>query len=404
MSSPVSPELSSELSEAQLAALAGFREFVDREVVPHAERYHYEQRTPREAITRMAEMGYLGLSLPAASGGGGCDQVTLGLLHQEFGRGCASLRSLLTVHGMVAHSILRWGSKGQKEQWLARLAAGKTLGAFALSEPGVGSDAKGVTTEAVETADGYALCGEKKWITYGQIADLFLVFARCQGQPTAFLVERDTPGVSTEAISDMLGLRASMTARVLFKDCRIPRSSLLGRVGLGVSHVAASALELGRITVAWGCVGISQACTDACLLYANERSQFGVRLREHQLILQLLSDMITELTAARLLCLHASRLRDSADPESVMATAMAKYFASKAAVSAALGAVQIHGANGCSREVPIQRHLGDAKIMEIIEGSSQIQQLSIARYGYQQRLSSLGRGRPPIGGGQEQSK
>lgn len=404
MTPELSPDFSGELSEPQRAALAGFRDFVDSEVVPHADRYHYEQHTPRQAITQMAERGYLGLSLPPAAGGGGHDQVTLGLLHQEFGRGCASLRSLLTVHGMVSHSILRWGSKGQKEQWLSLLATGKVIGAFALSEPTVGSDAKAVTTEALETEDGYVLRGEKKWITYGQIADLFLVFARCQGQPTAFLVERDTPGLSLEPISDLLGLRASMTARVRLQGCRVPKANLLGRIGFGVSHIAASALELGRSTVAWGCVGLAQACADACLSYTNERSQFGVRLREHPLILQLLSDMLTDLTAARLLCLHCSRLRDSQDPESAMATAMAKYFASKAAVAAALSAVQIHGANGCSREYPIQRHLGDAKIMEIIEGSSQIQQLSIARYGYQQRLSVPGRGNRPPSGEQEPSR
>jgi len=393
-----------ELSVEQRAAHAGFRAFVDREVVPHADRYHFEQSTPREAIDRMADMGYLGLSLPPAFGGAGKDNVTLGLLHEEFGRGCASLRSLLTVHAMVAHSILRWGSRDQKERWLARLAAGKTLAALALSEPSIGSDAQGVLTEAVQTDDGYVLRGEKKWITYGQLADLFLVFARCQGQPTAFLVERGAPGLSTEPISDLLGLRASMTARVLFQECRIPKDCLLGRIGFGVSHIAASALELGRITVAWGCVGLAQACTDACLLYTNDRVQFGARLRDHQLIQQMISDMITEVTAARLLCLQSSRMRDSQDPEFPMATAIAKYFSSRAAVAAALNAVQIHGANGCSREYPIQRHLGDAKVMELIEGSSQIQQMSIARYAYQQHGSLLARTQRPPGGVKEQSK
>lgn len=391
------------LSTAQQDALAGFRDFVDRHVVPHAERYHYAQATPREAITQLAKMGYLGLSLPTSVGGGGCDHVTLGLLHQEFGRGCASLRSLLTVHGMVAHSIKRWGHSRQKAQWLQRLASGESLAAFALSEPLVGSDAKAIVTEATETASGYVLRGEKKWITYGQVADLYLVFARCQGQPTAFLVERTTPGLQTQPIQDLLGLRASMTARLVFEDCLIPKENLLGRVGLGVSLVAASALELGRLTVAWGCVGLAQACSDASLIYTSERTQFGSLLREQPLIQQLVSNLLTNLSAARLLCLQASRLCDQQDPGAAMAIAMAKYFASKAAVQAALDAVQIHGANGCSREVAVQRHLGDAKIMEIIEGSSQIQEISIAKYGYQERLSQLARQRAVAGGTQESS-
>lgn len=372
------------LSPEQLARQAEFRAFVDQHVVPHADRYHHEQRTPPAAIAQLVQNGYLGLCLPQAHGGAGADSVTWGLLMEELGRGCSSLRSLLTVHSMVARAILRWGSRAQKERWLPALAQGRVLGAFALSEPSVGSDANSVTTSATADGDHFILRGEKKWITYGQLADLFLVFATCGGQPAAFLVERDRPGVSTVPIGELLGLRASMTARVLLTDCRIPKDNLLGRLGFGISHVAATALDHGRSCVAWGCVGIGQACLDDCIVYTQERVQFGVPLKEHQLIRRLISDMITEVAAARLLCLQAARLREAQDPEALSATAIAKYFAAKTAVAAADSTVQIHGANGCGRDYSAQRYLGDAKIMEIIEGSSQIQQLTIAEYGYQE--------------------
>lgn len=380
------------LGAQQAEAQAQFREFVDREIAPAADDWHYQQRTPPELIKRLAERGYFGLSLSPDFGGGGCDMVTLGLLMEEIGRGCSSLRSLLTVHSMVAHAISRWGTRAQKQKWLPRLASGQALAAFALSEPGVGSDAKSIATAASPTGDGFTLNGEKKWITYGQWADLFLVLAQCDGQPAAFLVERGTLGLTTLPIFDLLGLRASMTARVLLADCRIPQENLLGRIGFGISHVAGLALDLGRSHVAWGCVGIAQACTDASIVYTHNRTQFGALLKDHQLLRQMISDMLTSVAAARLLCLNASRLRDALDPQALAATAMAKYFSAQAAMAAATNTVQIHGANGCSRDYSAQRYLCDAKIMELIEGSNQIQQLTIAEYGYQEYGALQGRG------------
>lgn len=372
------------LTAQQAADHAGFQSFVDREVVPFADAYHREQKIPHAAIDRLAALGYLGLCLPAAVGGGGRDLLTLGLLAEELGRGCSSLRSLLTVHTMVAYTLLRWGTAAQKASLLPQLATGKLLGALALSEPNVGSDAASIETTAIETADGYVLSGQKKWITIGAIADLFLIVAKCEGQPTAFLVERHRKGLSTTPITELLGTRASMVAQVHLADCLIPKENLLGRRGFGISQIAATALDSGRYTVAWGCVGIVQACLDACILYTTERKQFGVALREHQLVRQMITNMMTDAAAARLLCCHAGRLRDQRDPEAQPATAMAKYFASRAAGRAAGDAVQIHGANGCSSDYPVARYLGDATIMEIIEGSTQIQQSTLAEYGYQE--------------------
>lgn len=372
-----------DLTREQEEAQGRFRDFVDREVMPYADDYHRTQKLPPEAVRRLAELGYLGLALPSAWGGAGCDALTLGLLAEELGRGCSSLRSLLTVHGMVSHTLLRWGTPAQQRLWLPRLATGEVLAALALSEPGVGSDAKSITTKATASADGYVLQGTKKWITCGQIADLFLVFAQCEGQPAAFLVERRCPGLSTEPIGDLLGVRASMVASVELAGCVVPRENLVGKLGFGISQIGATALDMGRYTVAWGCVGIAQACLDACILYTSERQQFGAPLREHQLVRQMVTDMMTETIAARLLCARAGRMRAQRDPLSFAATAMAKYYASRAAMRAAGDAVQLHGANGCSSAHSVARYFGDAKIMEIIEGSSQIQQSTLAEYGYQ---------------------
>jgi alkylation response protein AidB-like acyl-CoA dehydrogenase len=285
---------------------------------------------------------------------------------------------------MVAQAILKWGSDYQRETWLPMLSVGKMLGAFAATETNVGSDLKSVETTAERARDGYVLNGLKRWITFGQVADLFLVLARCDGKPAAFLIERGRSNLSTQPIKGMLGVKASMMADLLLEDCWIPEENLVGRVGFGLLTVISDALSLGRYSVAWGCVGIAQACLDAALHYTSERRQFGLLLREHQLIQEMIGEMVTGLKAARLLCCRAGYLKDAGDEREVMETFIAKYFASRAAMKAALDAVQIHGANGCSSQYPVQRYLRDAKVMEIIEGSNQIQQMTISGYGYQE--------------------
>jgi alkylation response protein AidB-like acyl-CoA dehydrogenase len=284
---------------------------------------------------------------------------------------------------MIAHVVHKRAGKHLKERYLERLIAGEIIGAFCLSEPNIGSDAKSVETTATLKGDSYVLNGSKKWITFGQVADLLLVFAQCDGKPTAFLVDGDTPGLTREPISGMLGSRASMLAELRFENCEIPRSNMLGGIGFGLATIATAALDIGRYTVAWGSVGIGQACLEASVRYSSERKQFGVPLREHQLISQMVCDMLTNVRAARLLCLRAGYTKDINDPSTVMETWVAKYFASTTAVKAALDAVQIHGANGCSGDYPVQRYLRDAKIMEIIEGSTQLQQVMISRSAYQ---------------------
>ncbi|MDZ8135358.1 MAG: acyl-CoA dehydrogenase family protein [Nostoc sp. DedQUE04] len=375
-----------ELSTQQKNAQAKFRAFVNEEICPSAGEWDRKEFTPPELIKKIAENGFLGAILPQEYGGKGMDMITYGILNEELGRGCSSVRSLLTVHNMVAYALCKWGNKSQKEYWLPKFASGEIIAAFALSEPNVGSDAKSVETTATIAGDAYILNGQKKWITYGQIADVFLVFGKCEGKPTAFLVEKNSPGLSVKAMSGILGVRASMSAELLFNNCQVPLENLVGKLGFGFSYIASSALDYGRYSVASGCVGIAQACLEACIKYTNERKQFGVYLKEHQLIRQMITQMITKVKAARLLCYQAGYLKDINDPNSIMETSIAKYFASTVATKIANDAVQIHGGNGCSNEYPVERYLRDSKIMEIIEGSTQIQEITIAESGYQDYL------------------
>jgi alkylation response protein AidB-like acyl-CoA dehydrogenase len=389
-----------ELTSEQQSRKAEFAAFTEQEIAPHANQFDQQESIPLEVIQKLADNGYLGAILPKENGGAELDMVTYGLLHEEIGRACSSMRSLLTVHDMVAYALLRWGTEHQKDKWLPALGNGSRIAAFGLTEPDTGSDAGSIETEAVSDGPSYVLNGHKKWISFGQVADLFLIIARCNGSPTAFLVEKDTPGFSIEPITGMLGLKASMLAELHLEDCRIPQDNLLCREGFGFSHVTTSALTLGRYSVASGCVGIAQASLDACLHYTSTRKQFKVYLKKHQLVRQMISDMITNVKAARLLCYQVGCMMDANDPAAVMEASVAKYFASTKALQAASDAVQLHGANGCSADYSVQRYFRDAKIMEIIEGSSQIQQIAIAGAGYQEyRAKSARMNRNPEGRG-----
>lgn len=375
-----------ELTDSQKQAQEAFRAFVDEAVMPNAEQYDQEESLPRELIDLLAQKGFLGATIPTSYGGSNMDMVTFGLLCEEIGRASLSVISLLTVHGMVCQALLKWGTQEQKNYWLPRLATGQAIAAFGLTEPNIGSDARNVQTKAVYTDHSYVLTGKKKWISCGQIADVFIIFASLNDKSAAFLVEKKSPGFSSTPIRGMLGFRAAMIAELTMEDCAVPLENLVGEPGFGFSHVAGSALDYGRYCVGWSCVGLAQACLDACLGYTNTRTQFGVLLRKHQLIQHMIADMITNIKAARMLCYRAAYLKETGSPDMIIETSIAKYFASQMAVKAASDAVQIHGANGCSSEYPLQRYLRDAKITEIIEGSSQIQQIIISQYGYQEFL------------------
>ncbi|WP_245809251.1 acyl-CoA dehydrogenase family protein [Desulfamplus magnetovallimortis] len=399
-------ELSAQHKEAQKI----FREFVKQNITPTAAECDRVQETPMDLIKTIADEGYLGALVPEQYGGKGMDPLSWGLLCEEVGHESASLLSLLTVHSMVIQAIVKWGTEGQKNKWLPRLATGETIGGFGLTEIKTGSDARNAKTVATlkedytsdektsskdeGTAQFYVLNGRKRWISFGQVASLFIILGQLDEKPTAFLVERESEGFSTEAISGMMGFKSAMLAELRMDDCIIPGENMVGRPGFGFSHVIGAALDQGRFCIAWGSLGIAQGCVDACLSYTNEREQFGVSIKEHQLIQEMIADMITQTSAARMLCLNAASLKAKGDPSLIMETSMAKYFASRAAVKIAGDAVQIHGANGCSDQYPVERYFRDAKIMEIIEGSNQMQQIIISRYGYQKyQMSKMQEGK-----------
>ncbi|WP_333768942.1 acyl-CoA dehydrogenase family protein [Streptomyces sp. IBSBF 2435] len=359
-----------------------FRAVVDAEIAPHAGRFDREQAVPDSVLRRLGELGWWGAILPAGVGGAGLDMVTLGELHEEVGRGCSSVRSLLTVHSMVAYAVSQWGSREQRERWLPLLARGEAVGAFCLTEPEAGSDAANISATATRQDGGFVLRGSKRWITGGQIADLLLVFARTGRGVSAFLVERAHPGVVTRPVNGMLGTRGSMLAEIDFQDCLLGPDALLGPDGFALATVVSGVLDIGRYSVACGCVGIIQACMEAGAAFTAERGGRTKPLSDHQLVRRLLTQMVTDVSAARLLCRQAGELKDRQDPQTIMATWIAKYFASTAATRAASDAVQLHGAAGCSPGHPAQRYYRDAKIMEIIEGSTQIQQIQIAEEAY----------------------
>lgn len=354
-----------------------FRGFVDRIVAPRAAEIDRTGAVPADLIQALAAEGYLTAGVAVEHGGGGLDAVRLGILHEEIGRGCSSVRTLLTVHGMVADAIERWGTGAQRAE-LPRFCRGEVLGALALSEPAAGSDPGSLEATAEPVPDGYVLNGTKRWISMAQIADVLLVFARTRSGITAFLVPRDTSGLRVVPVDNVLGTRGGLMGEVWFDGCRLSAACVLGPVGRGFITVGATALEFGRYSVACGCVGIAQACLDASLDHTAQRWQGGALIKDHQLIRRLVTDMATEVAAARLLCRQAGALRAAADLTAPLATWMAKYFSASAANRAARETVQIHGAAGCLDGHPAARCFRDAKVMEIIEGSTQIQQVVIA--------------------------
>ncbi len=358
------------------------RDFVVKEITPVASVIDLKQSTPADLIKKISSEGYLGYTIGPEFNGQAKDMTSLGILSEETGRACTSVRSLITVQEMVSQTILKWGTKKQKEKWLPGMAGGKLLGAFALTEPDYGSDAAGIQTSFKVSGDSIIINGHKKWISFGQIADLFLLFGKNKDQSTAIIVEKETPGLSISPIKDMLGVRGSMLAELRFKDCCVPAENIVGSPGMGMNPVAFRALQTGRFSIAYGCVGMAKTCFETAIRHSNSREQFGKLLKDHQLIQGLIADMMVKIRAAESLCQKASALISSEDPNSFKEVLIAKYYSSKAASEIAKDAVQILGASGCSAEYPVERFFRDARIMQIIEGSDQLIQVMLSKYGY----------------------
>ncbi len=364
---------------AQPDEVERLRQFIDTHVFPHANAWEESQSLPANLLPDFAATGWLGATLPAEWGGLGLNSQQLGEGCSHLARGSVSLLSIFTVHAMVGQALLRFGEDEQKTKWLPALASGRAHAAFALTEPGHGSEATGLTCALRRTDAGFVLDGRKRWISGSRHADVFLVIARLEEEGlVAALVPANTPGLTITPMRDLLGFRAAGIAELCFEHCELPESALVGPPGGGFNFVASHALDTGRFIVGWGGVGLIQGCLEASADYARTREQFGQPLRKHQLIQEMIADIATDLAAAEAMAAKAANERDAQTPASVMRTSTFKYFASRAAFRSATSALQLHGGNGCSPDYPLMRYFRDAKICEIIEGSSQMQQLMIS--------------------------
>ncbi|MBT3165106.1 acyl-CoA dehydrogenase family protein [Streptomyces sp. Vc74B-19] len=372
-----------ELSDEQEAVRRLARDFVRREVVPHATAWDRAEEVDRGIVKKLGEVGFLGLTIDEEYGGSGGDHLAYCLVTEELGRGDSSVRGIVSVSlGLVAKTIAAYGDEEQKRTWLPGLTSGEYVGCFGLTEPGTGSDAGSLATRAVRDGDEYVIDGSKMFITNGTWADVVLLFARSTDAPghkgvSAFLVPTDSPGLGRRTVHGKLGLRGQATAELVFDGVRVPASAMLGEEGRGFS-VAMSALAKGRMSVAAGCVGIAQAALDAAVGYAGEREQFGKPIAAHQLVQELISDIAVDVDAARLLTWRVADLIDRGKPFAVESS-KAKLFASEAAVRAANNALQVFGGYGYIDEYPAGKLLRDARVMTLYEGTSQIQKLVIGR-------------------------
>ena len=371
-----------ELSEEQLLIQAMVREFAAAEVAPIAAEIDRNHRFPEELIPKLAEVGLMGVPFPEELGGAGADYLSFTIVVEELARVCAATSVIVAAHaGLAAYPIFTYGTPEQKEKYGRALACGEKLGAFAITEPGAGTDAGGGKTTAVLDGDEYVLNGSKIFITNGGYADVYVVTAMTDPERgtrgiSAFIIERDTPGFTVGERERKLGIRASSTTPLYFSDCRIPKDALLGKEGKGYL-MAMETFDGGRVGVAAQAVGIAQAAMDASITYAKERVQFGKPIATFEAIQWMIADMATEIDAARLLVYRAAWLKDNGLRFGQEAS-MAKLFASEMATRVAGKAIQIHGGYGFTESYPVERHYRDAKITEIYEGTSEVQRMTIA--------------------------
>ncbi len=367
--------------QAQIRAVA--REFAQAElgekIAPYDERHEF----PREIVAKLGPLGFLGVLVPPEYGGAGLDYVAYALIVEELNRGDASVGITMWAHNsLCANHIAMFGSKAQKEKYLPRLASGEVLGAWALTEPGSGSDAAAMRTRAVRDEGEWVLNGTKAFITNASVGDVAVVMAitdppKRQKGISAFILEKGMPGFGVGQRYRKLGLHASDTAELVFDGARVPAANLLGDLNAGFVNTM-QVLEGGRIAMAAMAVGIAQAALDQSVAYMKQRTAFGQTLAEFNGLQGMVAELATEIEAARLLTLRAAYLKDAGEPVKHTA-AMAKLFASEVAMKAATKAVQIHGGAGYITDFPVERIFRDAKLTEIGEGTSEVQRLVIAR-------------------------
>jgi alkylation response protein AidB-like acyl-CoA dehydrogenase len=359
------------------------RDFAQRELAPSVAQRDEEERYERALFQKMAALGLAGLPYPEEFGGGEAGTFAWIVACEEVAAADMGMAVSLSVHILAQLPILTFGNDEQKARLLPRMTSGEWLGAFALTEPGAGSDAAAIALRADRTDDGYALTGSKIWITNGADAEVTIVFAtvdRARGREgiTAFVVERDTPGLRVGAHERKMGIRDSVSAELVFEEALVPMANRLGGEGEGLK-VALSALGAGRISIAAACVGLARAALEHAGRYALQRSQFGRPIADQEMIQAMLADGATRVDAARLLTWRAARLRDAGQPINA-ASSMAKMFASDAAMQVTTDAVQVYGGAGYSRDNPVERLMRDAKGAQIYEGTNQIHRLIVAQH------------------------
>jgi len=372
------------LSEAHEMVRKMVREFALREIAPHIKEHDRDQTFDKSLLPKMAAQGLLGICIPVKYGGAGMDYISLGIACEELERVDTSARVILSVHvGLNSMTLLQWATEEQKQKYLVPQAMGERIATYALTEPNAGSDAAAIETSARRDGDSYILNGEKMWISLADVADQFIIIAYTDKSQkhrgmSAFIVERDSPGLSTGTIHGKLGVRAGNTGFISFQDCRVPAANRLGEEGEGFK-IAMSALDNGRYTVACGAIGLTQACLDASLKYANERHTFGVPIGQHQLVQQMIAKMVQRIEAGRLLCYQAGWMKNMG-LRNTRETSLAKWWACDASFESASDAVQIHGAYGYSDEYDVERYLRNSKGAVIYEGSREIHQIMQAQY------------------------
>jgi len=375
------------LNETQELIRKTARDFAEQRLAPVAAQLDHEGAFPTELIGELAELGLMGVNIPADLGGAEAGTIAYSLAMTEIARGCASTAVTMAVTNMVGEVITEFGTHEQRERHVTKLTSGEyTAGAFALSEPGAGSDPASMTTQAVRTDDGWVLNGQKQWITSGSKAGVLVVWARTDTADdrrahrgiSCFLVEQDNPGLKIGKKEDKLGLRASETVQLSLEDCKVEGGAMLGEEGAGF-RIAMMALDGGRIGIASQAVGIATAALEAAITYAKDRPQFGRPIADFQAIQWMIADSSTELEAARLLALRAADMKERKVKNFSREAAIAKVFASEKAWAICDRALQVHGGYGYVKEYPVERHLRDVRVTRIYEGTSEIQRTVIAR-------------------------
>ena len=359
-------------------------QFAAEKIPSHVARENdIQERFPLEIVKEMGELGLFGGPIPSKYGGADLDYISYAIINEEISKACSSVRTVLSVQiSLVASTILKWGSEKQKHLYLPKLCSVENFGCFALTEPDAGSDAQHIKTFAKKTQDGWVLNGNKTWISNGGVADIALVIAQTEKEDprrmTAFLVETQIDGFSTKDIHGKLGLRSSNTAQIFMKNVEIQEDAILGEVGDGFK-IAMSALDNGRYSVAAGCLGIAKASLESSVSFSKERHTFGKPIGAHQLVQDLIAQMVVDVEASRPLLYKAGELKNAGE-KNTRETSIAKFYCSESALKAANHAIQIHGGMGYSNEYPVERYMRDARIATIYEGTSQIQKLIIAGF------------------------